>query len=209
MEIYHQRTAAAIGVFTAGEGKLFAKGGVFAVEGGDKWFSHTVTDANGDTIVYANYHSTKEGVQAGEKSIISPEVEEKILSGQRIDGSNKIIGGHSSTINNINSKYAVDEIKVNSDGTKTVKYTTQFEDGSLSKIKTSTLFPESWSDKSIIDSIKQVGNNPIIGQRASTGETLHRGVINGVEIDVIKKGDSIIAGYPVGGKPTVGFEATK
>lgn len=78
MEIYHQRTAAAIGVFTAGEGKLVVKGGVLAVEGGDKWFSHTVTDANGDTIVYANYHSTKEGVQAGEKSIISPENEKYV-----------------------------------------------------------------------------------------------------------------------------------
>lgn len=39
------------------------------------------------------------------------------------------------------------------DGTRTVKYITQFEDGNLSKIKTSTLFPDNWSDKSIIDSI--------------------------------------------------------
>ena len=140
---------------------------------------------------------------------MTPEIESKILAGQRIDGSNKIIGGHSPTINDATPKYAVETIKVNPDGTRTVKYITQFEDGNLSKIKTSTLFPDNWSDKSIIDSINQIGNTKPIGVRPSTGETLHRGTINGVEIDVIKSGNNITAGYPVGGKPTPGFSPIK
>lgn len=136
-------------------------------------------------------------------------MENKILAGQRIEGSNKIIGGHSPIINDANPKYAVETIKVNADGTKTVKYITQFEDGNLSKIKTSTLFPESWSDKHIIDSVNEIGNTKPIGVRPSTGETLHRGTVNGVEIDVIKKGNDITAGYPIGGKPTPGFDPIK
>lgn len=52
-----------------------------------------------------------------------------------------------------------------------------------------------------------MGSLPAIGQRSATGETLHRGIINGVEIDVIKKGSNVTAGYPVGGKPTPGFES--
>ncbi|PXZ03967.1 EndoU domain-containing protein [Gilliamella apicola] len=48
--------------------------------------------------------------------------------------------------------------KVNPGETRTVQYTTQFEDGNLSKIKTSTLFPDNWSDKNIIDSINQIVN---------------------------------------------------
>lgn len=86
---------------------------------------------------------------------------------------------------------------MNADGTRTVKYTTQFEDGNLSKIKTSTLFPESWSDKSIVDSVNKIGNTKPIGVRPSTGETLYRGTVNGVEIKVIKKGNDITACYPV------------
>ncbi|WP_228515017.1 EndoU domain-containing protein, partial [Cronobacter malonaticus] len=136
---------------------------------------------------------------------VSPEVEAKILSGQRVGSSNKLIGGHSPLINNGNKNYAVESINLNPDGTRVVKFITQFPDGDLSKIKTSTIFPDSWSDKNIINSVNKIGNSPAIGQREATGETLHRGVINGVEIDVIKKGNQVTAGYPVGGKPTPGF----
>ncbi|MEX6320502.1 VENN motif pre-toxin domain-containing protein [Providencia huaxiensis] len=138
-------------------------------------------------------------------TVISPEIEAKILVGQRVGNSNKLIGGHSPSVSNENPNYAVETIKLNPDGTRVVKFTTQFPDGNLSKIKTSTLFPEHWSDRSIIDSVNKIGNSTAIGQRSSTGETLHRGVINGVEIDVIKKGNQVTAGYPVGGKPTPGF----
>jgi len=34
------------------------------------------------------------------------------------------------------------------------KFLTQFENGTLSNIKTSTLFPEKWSDIQIINAIK-------------------------------------------------------
>ncbi|MBC1832542.1 EndoU domain-containing protein [Listeria seeligeri] len=136
-------------------------------------------------------------------------MEAKILEGQRKGTSNGINGGHSPSINNSNPNFATETIKVNPDGTKVIKYTKQFPDGNISKIKTSTVFPDGWSDKNIIDSIHEVSNSNAIGQRSSDGLTLHRGEINGVEIDVIKKGNEIISGYPVGGKPTPGFDPIK
>ncbi|OCG38113.1 hypothetical protein A9G29_11060 [Gilliamella sp. Fer2-1] len=66
-------------------------------------------------------------------SKLTPEMEAKILEGQRVTGTNKIIGGHSPNINNANPRYAVETINLNPDGTRTVKYITQFNDGNLSK----------------------------------------------------------------------------
>ena len=143
------------------------------------------------------------------KSTLTPEIEAKILEGQRKGTSNGINGGHSPNINNVNPNFATETIKVNPDGTKVIKYTKQFPDGNISKIKTSTVFPDGWSDKNIIDSIHEVSNSNAIGQRSTDGLTLHRGKINGIEIDVIKKGNEIISGYPVGGKPTPGFDPIK
>ncbi|EAW7057620.1 transposase [Listeria monocytogenes] len=143
------------------------------------------------------------------KSILTSEMEAKILEGQRKGTTNGINGGHSSNINNANPNFATETVKVNQDGTKVIKFTKQFPDGNISKIKTSTIFPEDWSDKDIVDSILKVSNSNAIGQRNIDGLTLHRGKINGVEIDVIKKGNEIISGYPVGGKPTPGFETIK
>ncbi|EIE0667063.1 EndoU domain-containing protein [Listeria monocytogenes] len=133
------------------------------------------------------------------KSILTSQMEAKILEGQRKGATNGINGGHSSDINNNNPNFATETVKVNQDGTKVIKFTKQFPDGNISKIKTSTIFPEDWSDKDIIDSILKVSNSTAIGQRK----------IDGVEIDVIKKGNEIISGYPVGGKPTPGFETIK
>ncbi|EAD5121686.1 transposase [Listeria monocytogenes] len=143
------------------------------------------------------------------KSILTSQMEAKILEGQRKGATNGINGGHSSDINNNNPNFATETVKVNQDGTKVIKFTKQFPDGNISKIKTSTIFPEDWSDKDIIDSILKVSNSTAIGQRKIDGLTLHRGKIDGVEIDVIKKGNEIISGYPVGGKPTPGFETIK
>jgi hypothetical protein len=140
-------------------------------------------------------------------TVVSSEMETKILDGQRIEGSNRVIGGHSPKINNANPNYAVQEMSVNPDGTKVVKFTTQFSDGNLAKIKTSTLFPDSWSDKNIIESVKTVGNTSAVGIRDNL--TLHRGTINGVQIDVIKDGANVISGYPTGGKLTPGFTSLK
>ncbi|AXI29776.1 hypothetical protein CIB87_12420 [Priestia megaterium] len=136
---------------------------------------------------------------SGAKSIITPEMEEKILLGQRKNpNKNEIIGGHSSNINNSHSNYVTEAIKINPDGTKDIKYITQFPDGNLSKIKNSTIFPEGWSDIKILDSITDIGNSPPISIRGRDGATFHRGIVEGVEIDVIKIGDTVVSGYPTG-----------
>ena len=72
------------------------------------------------------------------------------------------------------------------------------QDGNISKIKKSTVFPDSWNDSKIIDSIKNVGESPAISVRQRDGATWHRQIIDGVEIDVIKIGDNVISGYPTG-----------
>ncbi|WP_256716455.1 EndoU domain-containing protein, partial [Paenibacillus odorifer] len=144
-----------------------------------------------------------EGTGNVRSSVISSEMEKKILDGQRkLPTKNELIGGHSPQINNVNPNYAVQEITVNADGTRKVKFTTQFPDGNLSNIKTSTLFPDSWSDSQIINGIKDTGNTASIGVRASDGATLHRGTVNGVQVEVIKIGDNVVSGYPTGGGAT-------
>lgn len=140
-------------------------------------------------------------------SNISPEMEAKILEGQRIGTGNKVIGGHSpNAVNNNSPIFAVEEVKINADGTKVVKYYKQFADGNVSRLKTSTIFPDNWSDDAIIGAIQDVADSTPIGIRPLDGQTLHRGIVNGVEIDVIKQGEQVLSGYPVGGKPTPGFE---
>nr|WP_305071765.1 hypothetical protein [Providencia sp. wls1948] len=57
-------------------------------------------------------------------TVISPEIETKILSGQRVGNSNKLIGGHSPSVNNENPNYAVEAVRLNPDGTRVVKFTT-------------------------------------------------------------------------------------
>ncbi|MFA4132111.1 MULTISPECIES: EndoU domain-containing protein [unclassified Brevibacillus] len=75
-------------------------------------------------------------------------------------------------------------MSLNADGTKKVKFTAQFPDGNLLQIKTSTLFPESWSDEKIIDSIAGIGDTPKIGERTRDGATLHRGSVDGVQVEL-------------------------
>lgn len=110
--------------------------------------------------------------------------------------------GHSSEINNTNPNFAVESIDVNPDGTAKIKYIKQFPDGNISKIKTSTIFPETWSDSKIIGSIKEVGSGDAIGYRVRDGATIYRSTIDGVQIEVIKIGDSVVSGYPTGGGVT-------
>lgn len=81
----------------------------------------------------------------------------KILEGQRKSPvKNEVIGGHSPQINNSNDLFAVEELSVNADGTRNIKFVKDLQDGSISKIKKSTVFPDSWSDSKIIDTIKEV-----------------------------------------------------
>ena len=130
---------------------------------------------------------------------ISPEMEKKILEGQRKSPvKNEVIGGHSPQINNSNDLFAVEELSVNADGTRNIKFVKDLQDGSISKIKKSTVFPDSWSDSKIIDTIKEVGDSPSISVRGRDGATWHRKIVDGVEVDVIKLGNDVISGYPTG-----------
>ena len=142
-------------------------------------------------------------VESGSKTIITPEMEEKILLGQRKNpAKNELIGGHSPNINNANPNYAVEVLQTNPDGTQKIKFVTQYDDGNLSNIKTSTIFPDSWSDDKIIESIKAVGDSSPIGVRTSDGAMLYRETIDGVQIEVIKIGDTVTSGYPTGSVKT-------
>lgn len=115
---------------------------------------------------------------------------------------NRVKGGHSPNINNANPNYAIETIKTYPDGTKQIKYVKQFTDGYASKIKTSTIFTDGWSESKIINSIKDVGNGLPIGYRARDGATIFRSTIDGVQVEVIKIGDSVNSGYPAGGGAT-------
>lgn len=50
----------------------------------------------------------------------------------------------------------------------------------------------------ILDSITDIGDSPPISSRERDGATFHRGIVDGVEIDVIKIGDTVVSGYPTG-----------
>lgn len=78
------------------------------------------------------------------------------------------------------------------------KFVTQYADGNLSIIKTSTIFPDSWSDDKIIASIEVVGNSTPIGVRTLDGAMLYRETIDEVQIEVIKIGETVTSGYPTG-----------
>ena len=114
-------------------------------------------------------------------------MENKILEGERVGSSNRIKGGHSPKINDANPKYSVEVQQTFPDGTKKIKFITEFPDGNVSKIKTSTIFPDNWSDAKIIDSIKQVGDGVPIGKRIADNSYLYRDIIDGVQIEVINK----------------------
>jgi hypothetical protein len=133
---------------------------------------------------------------------ITPEMESKILFGERVLNdsgapTNRLIGAHAGEISNAHPNYAVDVLSVNADGTRNAKLLTQFPDGNLSKIKTSTLFPEGWTSTQSIHAIKQTGDSVPVATRVD-GATLHQSTVNGVKIEVIKVGNDVTAAYPCG-----------
>lgn len=81
---------------------------------------------------------------------------------------------------------AVKKLSINQDDTKNIKFVKELKDGNISKIKKSTVFPDSWSEKEIVNAINQAGDSTIIATRARDGVSFHRQIINGVEIDLIK-----------------------
>lgn len=104
-------------------------------------------------------------------------MKEKILKGQRKVPKNELIVGHSSTTNNSNTNFAVEVLSNNADGTKNVLVTKQFSDGNISKLKKNTLFPDSWNDDQILNSVLEVGNSPAISTRLRDGATWHRKIL--------------------------------
>lgn len=84
-----------------------------------------------------------------EAILLSPEEEKKILYGERVLPSNELIGGHSPKIKN-DPNYNCEILKNNPDGTTNVKFVTEYQDGNLSKIKKSTLAPDSCGDKKLL-----------------------------------------------------------
>ncbi|MEJ2046483.1 MAG: EndoU domain-containing protein, partial [Reinekea sp.] len=136
-------------------------------------------------------------------TIISPEMENKILYGQRATNSqgdltNRLTGAHSGNISNEKDGFAIETLSVNSDGTRNVKLITQYDDGNVSKIKNSTLFPANWSDDAVISAVTKTGSGEPLAIRASDGASLYQATIDGVKVEVIKVGDNVTAGYPCG-----------
>lgn len=158
-----------------------------------------VADAS-DTTKNLGKAAEQAEIMVSKNSDISADMEKKILEGKRVkENGSRIIGGHSPDINDTNPNYAVEVIKKNADGTSEIQYIKQFEDGTLSSVKKSTIFPDTWSDSKIMDSIKKVGATDPIGYRAHDGATLYRTVIDGIEIEVIKIGEKVTSAYPTGG----------
>jgi hypothetical protein len=138
---------------------------------------------------------------------------EKILYGERVPNpnspgglSNKLIGAHSPKIKS-RPDFEVEVLCNNSDGTTSVKLVKLFPDGSISKIKKSTLAPDSWSDDKIIDTTNQVARtSPVATSSRGDGSTLHRQIVDGVEWEVIKDSSgNVTSSYPTGGTPTTIF----
>lgn len=176
------------------------------VTAGSSGYGKVTAGANGTSISKKTNKNIKKRTDKknnlkdkGFTTKISPEMEKKILEGQRKNPvKNDVIGGHSPQINNSNDLFAVEEISVNADKTKNIKFVKDLQDGNISKIKKSTVFPDSWSNSKIIQSIKEVGDSPVRSVRERDGATWHRQIVDGVEIDVIKLGDDVISGYPTG-----------
>ena len=129
-------------------------------------------------------------------SVISPDMEQKILWAMLKDPSKReLIGGHSPRIVS-KQEYIITQFLMNEDGTADVRFKMKLQDGAVSKTKHSTLFPSTWSDEYVLSAIKYVGDMTPIQTRESDGATIHVGIVNGLKIMVVKIGDDVKAGYP-------------
>jgi len=143
---------------------------------------------------------------------LPPAKQQKLLFGERVPNpnasggmSNEIIGGHSPRIMT-SPDYAFEVIAHNPDGTTQVKFVRNLPDGNLSRIKKSTLAPESWADKKIIETTHAVADSPPVATRARDGATLHRQEVDGVQWEVVRDRSGVItSSYPTGGNPTIKF----
>lgn len=169
------------------------------------------TEAGAESLLFGKYapktaqpnlkgesQAIKASTPPRSNSTITPEMEAKILYGERVPPGNRLIGAHSGKIDNAHPDYAVEVVKTYPDGTRDVKLVTQFGDGKVSKIKKSTLFPEAWTDTKTMQAVKEVAGTGAIAKRASDGATLHQSTVDGVRIEVIKVGDKVTSAYPCG-----------
>jgi hypothetical protein len=74
------------------------------------------------------------GANGAVTTVISPEMEAKILFGERVKNAsgmptNRLIGAHAGEISNSSPSYAVEVLSVNAGGTRNAKLVTQFSDG--------------------------------------------------------------------------------
>ena len=83
------------------------------------------------------------------------------------------------------------------DGTRNAKLVTQFEDGKLSNVKTSTLLSDNWTSSQMLYAIKQAVDLPDVAKR-SDGSALYQSKVIGVKIEVIKIGNKVTVAYPCG-----------
>ena len=135
---------------------------------------------------------------------LSPQTQEKILMGERkldVAGNptKKMIGGHSPRILRHDDYEVTSMGSLNIDGTRSVKYSVHYPDGVITIPKRTALFPESWSDSKIIDSITEISTMPPWGVRYHDRAVNYIEVIDGVRIQVIANDGAITAGYPLGG----------
>ncbi|MEH2064826.1 MAG: DUF4157 domain-containing protein [Nostoc sp.] len=97
----------------------------------------------------------------------------------------------------------------NADGTVQVKFQKLVSPGPpevWSRTKSSTLAPSSWSDSDILRAGDQVAKTPPVLTRARDGATLHQGIINGAQWEVIKDASgNVTSSYPTGGSLTTSF----
>jgi len=107
-----------------------------AVSSATKKVSEGLNQLKSNISSKLNPKSAEVKVDSGSSATkISPEMEKKILEGQRKSPiKNEVIGGHSSQINNSKELFAVEEVSVNADGTRNIRFIKDLQDGNISKI---------------------------------------------------------------------------
>lgn len=145
------------------------------------------------------------------RTIITSNTKKHILEGC-FNAEGNWRGGHSPKILS-DPSYVIASKRINADGSIMVWYSKKMPDGSITNSKMSTLFPESWSDKKILKSIREITTSEHLdGYRIEADGTfsyLYVGVYEGVEIQVIKAGNNVITACPIGSGKKFSFNPIK
>lgn len=155
----------------------------------------------------ASFMQSNSSGSSGSPQQLSPEMEQKILYGERRPpNSDRIVGAHSPRIKT-SPDFIFTSLINNPDGTTTAfDLIKRFPDGTFSRKKRrSTFAPDSWNDEKIIDVTKQVASTNAVDTNTQ-GATLHRQTVDLVEWEVIKDSlGNVMSSYPTGGIPTTNF----